>query len=115
MRIYEDCRNKFYRHEQNRTEHPPLVFQPFYLNIFLNKKIQSSFRTVLNILKATFMSFEAGLTFSAVKQICSIDLTEVGQIPNIAILDLVICQSCVIEIFFLIVIKKPSSLSPEHF
>lgn len=63
-------------------EHPPLVFQPFALNISFNKKLQSSFRTISNILKATFVPFEASLTSSVVNQVHSIDLTEVGQIPD---------------------------------
>lgn len=79
MKIY---RNKSYRHEQNRMEHPPLFFQPFSLNTFFNEKLQSSFRTISNILKTPFVPFEASLTSSVVNQIHSIDLTEVGQIPD---------------------------------
>lgn len=79
MKIY---RNKSYRNEQNRMERLPLVFQQFSLNIFFNKKLQSSFRTISDILKATFVPFEASLTSTVVNQICSIDLKEVGQIPD---------------------------------
>lgn len=63
-------------------EHLPLVFQQFSLNIFFNKKLQSSFRTVSNILKATFVPFEASLSSTVVNQICFTDLKEVGQIPD---------------------------------
>lgn len=47
---------------QNRVEHSPLVFQQFSFKMYFNKELLSFFRTILNILKATFVPFEASLT-----------------------------------------------------